>query len=509
MTHAAPGSADTTRRGWVLAGLMATMMLAAMDTNIVATAVPQIVGELGGLALVSWVFSIYVLVQTVTIPVYGKLADLFGRKPVLVIGTLVFLAGSAACSMAWDMVSLIAFRGLQGLGAGAVMATVNTLAGDLYSLEERARIQGWLASMWGMAAIAGPLLGGAFVDYATWRWIFLVNLPIGALALVLIGVFLHEHVDRRGARIDWAGAVLVLAALSALIFGVLQGGQAWAWGSTPSLAVFALAALALAALAWVERRAAEPIIPAWLWRNRVLSGANLAMVGMGLVMMAPSIYLPMLMQSVQGLGAIAAGLVLASLNIGWPLAASYSGRFYLRIGFRNTALLGASLLLLASLGFWLLPRPQPVWAVVLDHVALGAGLGFLNTSMMVGVQSVVGWERRGVVTSANMFARYLGQSLGAGMFGAIFNAVVASRLVQAPRSLGGQLPDNLDGMLQALHQAGTAAGVAAFLKDTIATATGTLYAGMAVAAFFMVLVLLTLPRRFAPLPATPAPAGSA
>jgi len=220
-------------------------------------------------------------------------------------------------------------------------------------------------------------------------------------------------------------------------------------------------------------------------------------------MMAPSIYLPTLMQSVQGLGAIAAGLVLASLNLGWPVAAAYSGRLYLRIGFRDTALAGAALVFLASLWFHFLPRPQPIWLVVLDHVMLGAGLGLLNSPMMVGVQSIVGWERRGVVTSANMFGRYLGQSLGAAMFGAIFNASVAGRLARAPADLQAQLPGSLDAMLGALHHAGTPATIAAYLKDTITTATSALYVGMAVVAFLMVLVLLALPRRFAPLETAP------
>ena len=329
---------DPQRRRWILAALMLTMMLAAMDITIVSTAIPQIVSDLGGFALFSWVFSIYLLAQTVTIPVYGKLADTLGRKPVLVAGALIFLAGSAASALAWNMVALIVFRGLQGLGAGSIMATVNTLAGDLYSARERGRVQGWLSSVWGIAAIAGPLLGGALAEYVSWRWIFLINLPIGALSMTLIGIFLHESFERRQPRIDYAGSILVLVAVGLLIFGLLQGGQAWPWVSRPSVIVFALAALCLVVLARVERHAAEPVIPGWLWRRRVLAGSNLATAGLGIAMMSPDAYLPTFSQSVQGLGAIAAGFVLASMSLGWPTASTLSGRLYMRIGFRDADL---------------------------------------------------------------------------------------------------------------------------------------------------------------------------
>jgi EmrB/QacA subfamily drug resistance transporter len=487
-------------RGVILAALMCTMMLAAMDTTIVATAIPQIVADLGGFRLFSWVFSIYLLAQTVTIPVYGKLSDLFGRKPVLIVGTLIFLAGSAASSLSWDMVSLIVFRGAQGLGAGAIMATVSTLAGDLYSVRERAAVQGWLSSVWGIAAIVGPLLGGAFAEYVSWRWIFLVNLPVGALALVLIATFLHEEFEHGRPRIDYLGSALVLASVGTVVFGLLQGGQAWPWRSPQSFAVFAIAMVLLMATAWVERRAAEPVIPGWLWRRPVLAGSNLAVVGMGLVMMGPSSYLPTFLQSVQGLGAIAAGMVLASMSLGWPTASALSGRLYMRIGFRDTALIGAVLMLVASGAFLVMPSPQPVWAVVLDQVVLGAGFGLLSTSLLVGVQSMVGWERRGVVTGANMFSRYLGQSLGAALFGAVFNAAVADRLADAPTAIAGRLPQGVNDVIGALNDSATGAAAQAYLRHSIDLATRHLFLGMAVISALVFLVLLVVPRHFRELP---------
>lgn len=492
-TFPAPAPAH---RGWILAGLMAMMMLAAMDTTIVSTAIPQIVGDLGGLALVSWVFSIYLVAQTVTIPIYGKLSDLFGRKPVLIWGTVIFLLGSVACAAAWNMHALIVFRGLQGLGAGAIMATVMTLAGDLYSVEERGPVQGWLSSVWGMAAIVGPVLGGAFAEYVSWRWIFLVNLPIGVLALALIGRHLHERLHQRTPRIDVAGAALLFVALGLLIFGVLEGGQTWPWASWQIVLVFALALLALLALAAVERRAPEPVMPGWLWRRRVLVGSNLACIGMGLVMMAPSIFLPTFLQSVQGLGAIAAGLVLAGISLGWPVSSTLSVPVYLRLGFRDTAVLGGALILLASLAFLWMPRPQPVALVLLDQVALGAGFGLLSTPLLVGMQSVVDWGRRGVVTGSNMFARYLGQSLGAALFGAIFNASLGARLAQAPAALQGQVPAHVDGVIGALQAAPPGSAAAAYLRAALGGATDDLYVGMSVLAVLMLLVLFIAPRRF-------------
>jgi EmrB/QacA subfamily drug resistance transporter len=504
MANAPPRSAplpvtdapDPMRRRWILAALMMTMMLVAMDITIVSTAIPQIVGDLGGFALFGWVFSIYLLAQTVTIPVYGKLADMFGRKPILVIGMLVFLAGSVASALAWNMLTLIAFRGLQGLGAGSILATVNTLAGDLYSVKERARIQGWLSSVWGVSAVIGPALGGAFAEYASWRWIFLVNLPIGIVAIVLIARFLDEHAPHHRHRVDYAGAVLMLVAGSTMILWLLQGGQAWPWLSAQSFTALAVAILLIGITIRVERRADEAIMPGWLWRHPVLAATNLAMVGMGLVMMGPSTYLPVYGQSVLGLGPIAAGFVLSGMVIGWPFASSMSGRLYLRIGFRDTALCGAALMVLAAFGFLALPFASSAWLVSLDQVALGAGFGLLSTPLLVGVQSSVDWRERGVVTSANIFSRYLGQSIGAAIFGAIFNNTIAARLADAPSALRADLPRDINAVIGALHRREVTDATDLYLRQAIHAATHHVYVGLACVALATLAVVWMTPRHF-------------
>ncbi len=268
------------------------MALIAMDTTIVATAVPQVVGDLGGFALVGWVFSIYLLAQTVTIPVYGKFADIYGRKPVLVFGAVVFLLGSVLSGAAWDMISLIGFRGLQGLGAGAIGATVQTLAGDMYTVAERGRIQGYLSSVWGISAVVAPALGGLFAQYASWRWIFFVNIPIGVAALTTIIVRLHEDVERHEHRIDWAGAVLLFATGGLGALGLLQGGTAWPWLSTPSVTIFALALVCGVAAVLVESRASDPIMPPWLWTRGLTAGSYLATALSGMAMIGLSTFLP-------------------------------------------------------------------------------------------------------------------------------------------------------------------------------------------------------------------------
>lgn len=483
------------RKTWILIALMLTMMLAAMDTTIVATAIPQIVGDLGGFSMFSWLFSIYLLIQTITIPVYGKLADIYGRKPILIIGIVVFLLGSVACGGAWDMYSLIFFRGIQAIGAGAIMATVNTIAGDIYSIRERAKIQGWLSSVWGISAIVGPALGGAFAQYASWRWIFFVNIPFGIASILLISKFLHENKPSKRPDVDWAGAAAMLVTGAVIMFGLLQSGQSWPWFSLNTLAVITIGALMVFITVRIERKSTDPILPRWVWTRRVLLGANLATIGMAIITMGPQMYLPVFSQSVTGVGAIAAGFILASMSITWPISSSLSGKLYLRIGFRNTALCGIVLVIIGASSFLFMKYPGPVWALVAFQLIMGAGFGLISTPLIVGVQSTVAWGQRGVVTGATMFSRYFGQSIGAALFAAIFNAALSNQLENAPTALQSNLPD-VNEVVELLQDHTSVSEVSNYLRVAFFDATHHVYIGLVVAGFITLIILLFTPARF-------------
>lgn len=481
----------------VLVALMLTMMLVAMDTTIVTTAIPQVVGDLGGLSRVAWIFSIYLLAQTVTIPVYGKAADIYGRKPVLVLGVAVFLVGSLLSACAWNMTAIIVFRALQGLGAGAIAATVNTVAGDLYDTRERARIQGWLSSVWGISAVVAPVVGGLFTAYVSWRWIFLVNLPIGVFALILIIRGLREQVTTQRHQVDYAGASLLLVSAGLLVLGLLQGGTAWPWLSLPSVVVFLVSGLAAVLVVLVERVAPEPVMPIWLWARRVTAGSYAVTLISGVIVIGLSVFLPTWAQSVLGLNPVAAGFVLAVMTIAWPLTSTFAGRIYLRIGFRDTALVGLCFALVSAVMFTLLPQDAPVWRPMLASVVMGVGMGLIPMPLMVGLQETVGWAQRGVVTGGAMFSRFLGQSLGAAVFGAVANGVLLHQLRNAPPALDGETPRHIDEVGRALEGGGRSDAASTFLRDALHASTHAVFVGLVVAVLIAILVLVVVvPRRF-------------
>jgi EmrB/QacA subfamily drug resistance transporter len=431
-------------RGPVLLSLMLATGLVAIDSTVIATAVPSIVTDLGGFTQFPWLFSVYLLGQAVSVPIYGKLADTFGRRPVMLFGIGLFMVGSVLCGAAWTMPALIAFRALQGLGGGAILPMSQTIAGDIYSTEERGRVQGYIGSVWGVSAVVGPTLGGAFSEYLTWRWIFFVNVPLCVVAAWALVRNFREKVERRSHRLDYAGAGLLAVGCALLILALLQGGQAWGWWSPAGIVLPALGAALIAGFVLVERRAAEPVLPLWVFGRRMLLTCTLVSWCVGAVLIGLTSYVPTYVQGLLGVGPLVAGFALATLTVGWPASASQSGKVYMRIGFRGTALIGAAVTILGSaltavLTFSVDDLPGGaaggVVAIGVACFIVGVGLGLVAPPAMVAAQSTVGWSERGVVTGTNMFGRSIGSAVGVAAFGAVANATLGRGSTHPPAEL--------------------------------------------------------------------------
>jgi multidrug resistance protein len=410
-------------RGPVLISVMLSTGLVAIDSTVLATAVPSIVGELGGFHQFPWLFSAYLLGQAVTTPIYAKLSDVFGRKPILLLGIGLFLVGSILCAAAWNMLALIIFRAVQGLGAGAVQPTAMTIVGDIYTLAERAKVQGYLASVWAISSVVGPLLGGVFSQLGIWRGVFVINIPLCLLAAWMFHRHFHESITPRPRTVDSLGALLLALAMTALVLAVLGGGQSWAWGSAPSIGAFTAGAVLLATFILVERRAAEPILPLWVFSRRLLCATTIVAFGVGAILMGLTSYVPTYLEGALRVRPIVAGLALAALTIGWPATAAIAGRLYLRWGFKRTAIAGAALVLTgASVLLAMAHRPN-VGVVAAVCLVIGGGMGLLAVPTLIAAQSSVDWNERGVVTGNNMFARSLGSAVGVAIFGAVANSI--------------------------------------------------------------------------------------
>ena len=415
-------------RGPVLGSIMVSVGLIAIDATILATAVPSIVDDLGGFSQFPWLFSVFLLTQAVTVPIFAKFSDLVGRKPVMLLGIAVFVLASILCGLAWSMPALIAFRALQGIGAGAVQPTSMTIIGDLYTVAERAKVQGYVASVWAASSVVGPTLGGVFVDFVNWRWIFFINIPLGLLAFWMLNRHFSESVQRTDHKVDYTGAVLLVLGTSLVIFALLEGGLLWPWVSWPSALIIGGGIALLVVFGFVERRAAEPMLPGWIFRHRLITSTVVSSAAVGIILIGLTSYIPLYVQRVLGTGALVAGFALAGLTLGWPIAASVAGRLYLRIGFRNTALIGT---VLALIGCGLLLAISPataVWHIGVICFVIGLGMGLIASPTLVAAQNAVEWENRGVVTGTTMFARSMGSALGIAIFGAIANAVLAGKL---------------------------------------------------------------------------------
>mgnify|MGYP004515523829 CR=1 FL=1 len=412
-------------RGPVLIALMLATGLIAIESTIIATAVPSIVTDLGGFAQFPWLFSIYLLAQAVSVPVYAKLADTVGRTPIILTGIGLFLLGSILCGVAWDMTSLIVFRAVQGLGAGAVLPVSVTIAGDIYTVRERAKAQGYLASVWAISSVVGPTLGGLFSQYLDWRWIFFINIPLCLLAAYMLRRHHRESIERTRHRVDVAGATVLTVALTLVILAVLEGGNAWAWFSWQSIAAFGLGGVLLVVFALIERRAAEPVLPLTIFRRRLITTTSLISLGVGAILVGLTSFVPTFLEVSAGATPLIGGLAVAALTIGWPITASQSGRIYLRVGFRPTALIGLVTSVAGALVLWATAGTPDAVLVAVACFVVGLGLGLVATPTLIAAQSSVDWTERGVVTGANMFMRSTGSAVGVAVFGAIANSVIA------------------------------------------------------------------------------------
>jgi multidrug resistance protein len=407
----------------VLISVMLSTGLVAIDSTVLATAIPSIVGELGGFHQFPWLFSAYLLGQAVTTPIYAKLSDVLGRKPILLLGIALFLLGSILCAAAWNMLALIVFRAIQGIGAGAVQPTAMTIVGDVYTLAERAKVQGYLASVWAISSVVGPLLGGVFSQLGIWRGVFLINIPLCLLAAWMFNRHFHEAITPRRRTVDTLGALLLASAMTSLVLAVLGGGQSWAWASAPSIGAFTAGGVLLACFVLVERRAAEPILPLWVCTRRLLGVTTIVAFGVGAILMGLTSYVPTYLEGSLQVRPVVAGLALAALTIGWPASAALAGRLYLRWGFKTTALLGATLVIAGASALVAMAHRPAVAVVAGVCFVIGAGMGLLAVPTLIAAQSSVEWAERGVVTGSNMFARSLGSAIGVAVFGAVANSI--------------------------------------------------------------------------------------
>jgi EmrB/QacA subfamily drug resistance transporter len=483
-----------TNRKIVLLSVMIATFMAAIEGTIVATAMPSIVADLGGFSLFSWVFSAFLLTQAVTIPIYGKLADLFGRKPVFGFGVIVFLIGSILCGFAKTMNTLILFRFIQGLGAGAIQPITTTIIGDIFSITERARIQGYLSSVWGVSSIIGPTLGAFFVQYVHWAWIFWVNIPFGILAVGGIGLYLNETVERQVHKVDYLGSSLIFIAVSSLMVVFIQAGTQWSWTSAPVLLLLGIFMLSFFLFILQERRTPEPVMPLGIWKDSLITVSNLATLTTGAVLIGITSFIPTYIQGVMNLSPMLAGFALAFLSLGWPLGATYAGKIMLRLGFRQIAILGGILILLGSFFYiTLTPTRGWLWAGAGSFLT-GIGMGLARTVFIIGIQSSVEWKMRGVATASNMFMNILGSTIGAALLGGVLNNSLSQYLksVAEVKTLNVNVTNIL---LDPIQRHSLPQDTLVIMTTGLSFSLHTVYLGLFVFAAISLVIVLFFPKR--------------
>ncbi|CAM3095556.1 MDR family MFS transporter [Filibacter tadaridae] len=480
-----------TNRPLVLISVMLAMFVGAVEATIVTTAMPSIASDLGGFSRYSWIFSSYLLMSTVTVLIYGKLSDIFGRKPVFFVGLSIFLLGSILCGFAVSMEQLIGFRLIQGFGAGAVMPIASTIIGDIYSTEERAKIQGYLSSVWGISAVSGPVIGGLIVQYTSWEYVFWVNVPLGLLAMVGVFLFLHEPLREKKVSIDYKGAILLTLSLSAILLWLVEGGQSFERLSFYSIALIAFGIGLLLLFVNTERKVENPIMPFSIWKNPVILYANLVSLTTGVILIGVSSYLPTFVSGVMEQPAIIAGFTLSAMSIGWPIASSFAGHLLLRYGTFRVSFVGGLSLVVGGLLFVMMDAGSSPWWAAMSSFFIGVGMGLTSTSFIVTIQSAVPREMRGSATAANMFMRNLGNTVGAALFGAILNSSLLMRLNK--EQIDFKL-DDINLLLTQEKRQTLSTEHAHLLQTALDVSLQWVYVGVFVFAFISLLLILKIPR---------------
>jgi EmrB/QacA subfamily drug resistance transporter len=489
----------SSKRRWAItAGVMTGMFIAALEATVVGTAMPTVIASLGGLSHYSWVFSAYLVTSTVTVPVWGKLSDLYGRRLLYQVGIGVFLLGTLLSGLSTTMTQLIVFRAIQGLGAGALVPLGMTIIGDTFTLEERAKMQAYFSGVWGLSSIIGPIVGGFITDQISWRWVFFVNLPIGVVAALIIGLALREPKYHSRPKIDYAGAILLMVAISLLMLAMVEGGSG-ALINSQSILIFLASAVLLVIFVFVEKRAADPIIPFDLFKNRTIAIAIPAGFLGGVAMFGAISFIPLFAQGSLGFTATAAGSLLTPLMLSWVSMSIIGGRLMLRIGYRILTIVGYAAL---TIGFILLAmfdrETNRVW-LYLDLIIIGIGLGSSMLTLLIAVQQAVEKTKLGVATSLNQFSRSIGGAVGVAVMGAVLTASLAGQLNQAAdegrltRDQAEEFASNPNALIEPTAKASVPEETLTVLQTALAKAIHPVFWAGAVMAGLGFIVVLFLP----------------